>query len=224
MPDNEKAGSTLEMHDIHADNMQNSPVSPIKATDGPPESPTTARPLDFDSDQEPGASTPTGQKSETAPNPPPKDEVPPTKPPRPMSAREQAELTLREAFPNVEASVVKAVLAASGGQVEPAFNALLGMTDPESQREPDPPAMPPRPPRNAPAPQGEMSQMDADEMYARQLQEHYSNAQPRGGRTGSYNEHLQGSRPGRPGANPNPDDVPWRSFVEGSNLHPLAFW
>lgn len=43
-----------------------------------------------------------------------------------MSPREQAEQTLREAFPTIEASVVRAVLVASGGQVEPAFNALLG--------------------------------------------------------------------------------------------------
>merc|ERR1711939_298756 len=98
------------------------------------------------------------------------------------------------------------------GQVEPAFNALLGMTDPESQREADPPAMPPRPPRGAPAPQGQMSQMEADEMYARQLQEHYGNSESR--RPGVHNEHLQGSRQGRPGSNPNPDDVPWRSFID----------
>lgn len=189
--------------------MQASPVSPLKPSDGPPESPTTARPLDFDSDQEGGVATPTG----AAPNPPPKDEVPPAKPPRPVSAREQAETTLREAFPGIEPGVVKAVLAASGGQVEPAFNALLGMTDPDAVREPDPPSMPPRAPRAAPLSQGQMTQMEADEMYARQLQEHYGNSESR--RSGSYNEHLQGSRPGRPGANPNPDDVTWRSFIDG---------
>lgn len=198
---------------------QASPVSPLKASDGPPESPTTARPLDFDSDQEGGTATPTGPKAENAPKPPPKDEAPPPKPPRPVSAREQAETTLREAFPDIEPGVVKAVLTASGGQVEPAFNALLGMSDPDAVREPDPPSMPPRPPREAPPPQGQMSQMDADEMYARQLQEHYSNAQPRrsgsGAGAGPYNEHLQGSRQGRPGANPNPEDITWRSFIDG---------
>lgn len=157
-------------------------------------------------------------KSDSAPKPPPKDEAPPTKPPRPASPREQAENTLKEAFPSIDAAVVKAVLAASGGQVEPAFNALLGMSDPDAVREPDPPAMPPRPPRGETVPQ---SQLEADEQYARQLEQHYRNAEGRrtggGGRGGGYNEHLQGSRTGqgRPGANPDPADAPWRSFIDG---------
>lgn len=180
-----------------------------------PESPTTARPLDFDEDEPAAPSSP-------APNPPPKDE-PPTKPPRPVSPREQAESTLREAFPSIDAAVVRAVLAASGGQVEPAFNALLGMTDPDSQREPEPPARPPRPTQTSTA--TTQSQIDADEMYARQLAEHYSNAAP-GGRqreaAGGYNEELRGSRVGRPGAKPNPDDVPWRSFIDGESETGLA--
>jgi hypothetical protein len=53
------------------------------------------------------------------------DEAPP-KPPRPLSPQQQAENTLKEAFPSIDAAVVKAVLMASGGRVEPAFNALLG--------------------------------------------------------------------------------------------------
>lgn len=39
---------------------------------------------------------------------------------------QQAENTLKEAFPTIDAAVVRAVLRASGGNVEPAFNALLG--------------------------------------------------------------------------------------------------
>ena len=186
----------------------------MKESDGPPESPTTAKELNFDSDQEAASGTPTATttRSENAPNPPPKDEAPPTKPPRPVSAREQAENTLKEAFPTIEPSVIKAVLAASGGQVEPAFNALLGMTDPDAQQEAPPPAMPPRPPRQQSMPQ---NQLDADEQYARQLQEHYAQSQPRQQRPSQYNEELHGSRVGRPGSNPNPDDVPWRSFFDG---------
>lgn len=56
------------------------------------------------------------------------EEVPPPKPPRPLSPQQQAENTLKEAFPSIDAAVVKAVLMASGGRVEPAFNALLGTT------------------------------------------------------------------------------------------------
>lgn len=54
------------------------------------------------------------------------EDIPPPKPPRPLSSNQQAENTLKEAFPSIDAAVVKAVLRASGGSVEPAFNALLG--------------------------------------------------------------------------------------------------
>ncbi|KAG9777533.1 hypothetical protein ABEF93_000357 [Exophiala dermatitidis] len=194
-----------------------SPVSPLKATEGPPESPTTARPLDFDSDQETGTVTPTKDPNaqSSQPKPPPKDDdVPPPKPPRPLSPRQQAENTLREAFPTIDASIVRAVLTASGGNVEPAFNALLGMTDPDSQREPEPPAKPPRPTQ----PTGKLSQVEADELYARQLAEQYGGGERRdprrSGSSNRFNEDLRGSRAGRPGARPNPDDVPWRSFID----------
>lgn len=53
------------------------------------------------------------------------EEAPPPKPPRPMSPMAQAEATLIEAFPDTDPKVVKAILVASGGKVEPAFNALL---------------------------------------------------------------------------------------------------
>lgn len=86
-----------------------------------PESPTTARPLDFDDEpQDAGvSSTPSKPGAEA--------EAPPPKPPRPLSPQEQAENTLKEAFPSLDAGVVKAVLTASGYNVERAFHALLGV-------------------------------------------------------------------------------------------------
>jgi hypothetical protein len=42
-----------------------------------------------------------------------------------MSPQQQAQNTLIEAFPDIDSNVIKAVLVASGGKVEPAFNALL---------------------------------------------------------------------------------------------------
>jgi hypothetical protein len=60
-------------------------------------------------------------------------EIPPPKPPRPMSPQQQAENTLIEAFPGIDSKVVKAVLVASGGKVEPAFNALLSTLKPQRQ-------------------------------------------------------------------------------------------
>lgn len=89
------------------------------------ESPTTARPLEMDDDdvQESGTlgnDAPAASKQATV------EDEPPAKPPRPLSPQQQAENTLKEAFPSIDAAVVKAVLRASGGRVEPAFNALLG--------------------------------------------------------------------------------------------------
>ncbi|KAH8724856.1 hypothetical protein GQ44DRAFT_727363 [Phaeosphaeriaceae sp. PMI808] len=145
----------------------------------PPESPTTARELDFDDDND--APTSSTQATVTTPAPPPiskspkpgvrfteeATEIPPPKPPRPMSPEQQAQNTLIEAFPDIDNNVIKAVLVASGGKVEPAFNALLrtGMSDPNFKTEEAPPPQPPRPqPR---------SQLEQDEIYARQLAEHY---------------------------------------------------
>lgn len=79
--------------------------------------------MDDDDVQEPGVlgnDTPLNPKAATV-----EDEAPP-KPPRPLSPQQQSEQTLREAFPSIDAAIVKAVLTASGGRVEPAFNALLG--------------------------------------------------------------------------------------------------
>ncbi|EKV12674.1 hypothetical protein PDIG_42750 [Penicillium digitatum PHI26] len=98
-------------------------------------------------------------------------EVAPPKPPRPLNPREQSETTLREAFPSIEPGVIKAVLTASNWNVERAFNALLGMTDPKAQEEMTPPPKPPRPTQQSTASQ---RQLEADEMYARQLSEHYN--------------------------------------------------
>jgi len=45
-----------------------------------------------------------------------------------LSPQAQNEKTLKEAFPTIDSKVIRAVLVASGGSVEPAFNALLGMS------------------------------------------------------------------------------------------------
>lgn len=147
------------------------PADTSKVTDSGAESPTTAQPLDM-SDDEAQESGITGdgtvspmlgsRQSSEGPAPPPK-------PPRPMTEAQKNQITLKEAFPTVDDNVIRAILRASGGQVEPAFNALLEMTDPDAvQNEPEevPPQQPPRPSR---------SQIEADELYARQLAEHYDN-------------------------------------------------
>ncbi|KAL4888411.1 hypothetical protein BDV59DRAFT_196464 [Aspergillus ambiguus] len=144
-----------------------------KLSSGPhspkPESPTTARPLDFDDEaQESGV---TAAASPAAPTQHDATEAaPPKPPPRPLSPQQQAENTLKEAFPSVESSVVKAVLVASGFDVERAFHALLGMTDPNAAQD----IAPPKPPR----PSAAQRQLEADELYARQLAEHYNRRAP----------------------------------------------
>jgi len=71
--------------------------------------------------------TPTNALATTT-SPRSEDVVPPPKPPRPLNPMEQAKATLTEAFPNVDDNVIEAVLIASGGNIEPAFNALLGIS------------------------------------------------------------------------------------------------
>lgn len=113
-------------HEAH-DHKQTTPSKPLAALNSPSslraESPTTARPMDFD--DEPQESGVVGS-SPAAAQPAPAEAAPP-KPPRPLNPREQSENTLKEAFPSIEPRVVKAILTASDWNVEQAFNALLGM-------------------------------------------------------------------------------------------------
>ncbi|KAF1937603.1 hypothetical protein EJ02DRAFT_426480 [Clathrospora elynae] len=173
-----------------------------KPTTEKAESPTTARELDFDDDDAPTASTHDNGISSPPTSKSPKPgvrfteeatEIPPQKPPRPVDAQVQAQNTLIEAFPDIDSNIIKAVLVASGGKVEPAFNALLSMSDPDFRAEEAPPPQPPRPqPR---------SQLEQDEIYARQLAEHYQSQ-------GGHGPRPQGEagRRQQPGARPNEPD------------------
>ncbi|KAF4988908.1 hypothetical protein FGRMN_9489 [Fusarium graminum] len=189
-----------------------------KATvESAPESPTTARPFELDDDdvQESGilgsddgntttaatntfqapAQTQTRAQTQAQAS---TNETAPAKPPRPVSEAQKNESILKEAFPGVELSVIKAVLRASSGRVEPAFNALLEMTDPDAaQNEPVDDVPPPQPPR--PQNRTQMSQLEADELYARQLAEQYDNVgnyesrtANRGGHDGRQRQAQQG--------------------------------
>ncbi|PNS19731.1 CUE domain-containing protein 5 [Sphaceloma murrayae] len=166
----EQAQDKVSLKEEHITNKQ------LRQGSQAPESPTTARQLDFD-DDEPQDSSASKSHQATVED---EDSTAPTKPPRPASPQQQAEHTLIEAFPSIDAKVVKAVLTASGGQVEPAFNALLGMSDPNFKEE-APPPQPPRPVR---------SQLEQDEMYARQLAQHY-NSTERAQRDGSGQQRGQ---------------------------------
>lgn len=197
---------------------QTHPVSPPS---NKRESMTTREEMDFednDHEQETGRVSPLGHDTltttnnkpvKTSPSPKPRvsfqdqdDEIPPTKPPRPQSPQQQAENTLIEAFPSIDTKVVKAVLMASGGKVEPAFNALLAMTDPDFNPEEAAPPQPPRPAQRQQQQQQSQqqtrqprNQLEADEMYARQLAEHFNSQGPDQG-AGQQTRYNQRERQG----------------------------
>jgi len=193
---------------------QTHPVSPPS---NKRESMTTREEMDFednDHEQETGRVSPLGHDTlnttnkpvKTSPSPKPRvsfqdqdDEIPPTKPPRPQSPQQQAENTLIEAFPSIDTKVVKAVLIASGGKVEPAFNALLAMTDPDFNPEEAAPPQPPRPAQRQQQsqqhPRQPRNQLEADEMYARQLAEHFNSQGPDQG-AGQQTRYNQRERQG----------------------------
>ncbi|KAI0541679.1 hypothetical protein GGR58DRAFT_411464 [Xylaria digitata] len=177
--------------------------NPILQTNAP-ESPTTVRPFDMDDDDVPETGVLSNSATTAPPNAistAPTDETPPTQPPRPLTTQQKNEQILKEAFPSIDAAIIKAVLAASGGQIDPAFNALLGMSDPDAVQNDPPrePAPPPKPPR--PANRAALTQMEADELYARQLAEHYDNVGAYEARTtnrgpgGQYRRQATGLKP-----------------------------
>ncbi|KAF2451517.1 hypothetical protein P171DRAFT_375775 [Karstenula rhodostoma CBS 690.94] len=139
------------------------------------ESPTTARELDFDDDDEALAAP--GEQA-TAPPPPSKSpkpgvrfsddatEIPPAKPPRPVSPRQTATTTLIEAFPNTDPTTVRGILMASDWNADKAFDVLLRLSDPNFKDEEAPPPKPPRPAQPT-------SQVEKDAEYARRLTEQY---------------------------------------------------
>lgn len=57
---------------------------------------------------------------------------PPPMPRRPLSSTEKAIKDMKEAFPSVDEKYVKMALIASEGRMDPAFNALLFISDPSS--------------------------------------------------------------------------------------------
>ncbi|KAK1998558.1 CUE domain-containing protein [Colletotrichum falcatum] len=165
-----------------------------------PESPTTVRPLDLSDDEDvqetgvlggevPSQNTTTNTTtSSTMASSTTAAEAAPPKPPRPSTETQKTEDILKEAFPSIDIAVIKAVLRASGGKIDPAFNALLEMTDPDAAQNETTDEQPPRQP---PRPQGgaQLSQLEADELYARQLAEHFDSV-------GSYEARTSNRSPG----------------------------
>jgi hypothetical protein len=122
-------------------------------------------------------------------------DAPPPKPPRPLTEAQKNQQMLKEAFPSIDDAVIRAVLTASGGRIDAAFNALLEMTDPEAAERDRPPAPPPRPVADPVGPTStDLSQLEADELYARQLAEQYENVGAYEARTANR-AHRGGGQP-----------------------------
>lgn len=98
----------------------------------------------------------------------PIDEDAPPPPPRPISPITRITKDLKDAFPNIEDKLITAVLIASQGQVDPAFNALLYISDPSFKPEiPVPSQAPPPVSKSGP------KTVTDDELLARELQKEF---------------------------------------------------
>lgn len=97
------------------------------------------------------------------------EEEAPAPPPRPISPLTQIKQDLKDAFPNVEEKLITAVLIASQGNPDPAFNALLYISDPSVEAEIPEPA-PPVPSKQVNMPK---STLTDDELLARKLQKEF---------------------------------------------------
>lgn len=95
----------------------------------------------------------------------------PSAPPAPAPVDNTTQLPekvriLKEAFPETDVDIIEAILQATGDNVEGAFEALLGMSDPNYTQPPQEEAPPPMPPR----PNSSVEdQMRLDEEFAKKL-------------------------------------------------------
>ncbi|EDO16791.1 hypothetical protein Kpol_526p44 [Vanderwaltozyma polyspora DSM 70294] len=95
---------------------------------------------------------------------------------------------LKEAFPNIDENSIKAVLIASQGSIDPSFNALLYLSDPMGSDI----EVPRGPIKREPSPgtaRRRMTQLEQDEILARQLDEKYNRS--RGGRYTNESERRE---------------------------------
>ncbi|CCD25393.1 ubiquitin-binding protein CUE5 NDAI_0F00740 [Naumovozyma dairenensis CBS 421] len=137
--------------------------------------------------------------------------------------RENPILTqLKEAFPNIEEKYVKAVIIASQGVLDPAFNALLYLSDPDAEKDIELPTDPIKEPPTLPTRKTQdQRQLEQDELLARQLNEQYNRTNPRQKQRPSNEPRRQrrteeDDRPrnSRYGVENDIEDDSWGQFVE----------
>ncbi|SMN17871.1 similar to Saccharomyces cerevisiae YDR273W DON1 Meiosis-specific component of the spindle pole body [Maudiozyma saulgeensis] len=88
---------------------------------------------------------------------------------------------LKDAFPTIEEKYIKAVVIASNGSMDPAFNALLYLSDPEASTDIALPSKQPSPTLDLPS-RKKLTQLEQDELLAKQLNDQYNK---------NYQKHSQ---------------------------------
>ncbi|KAG0668180.1 ubiquitin-binding protein cue5 [Maudiozyma exigua] len=81
---------------------------------------------------------------------------------------------LQDAFPSIEEKYIRAIIIASKGSMDPAFNALLYLSDPKSGADIPLPSKQPSPSPNLPS-RKKLTQLEQDELLAKQLNDQYNN-------------------------------------------------
>lgn len=165
-----------------------------------------------------------GQEVVPSPVKPHDDEGPPAPPPkpkRPQSPFSEACLTLKEAFPDADDNMIRALIVASNGQMENAFNGMLAFSDPSLK--PDfSAAHHPRGGGPAPPPMSgggggrHKSQIEQDEALARKLAQQYEHgssdrssfSSSRRVRGSGYSGRYDDTRPSEPERSFFDDDLP----------------
>ncbi|KAK6463312.1 hypothetical protein DFJ63DRAFT_341218 [Scheffersomyces coipomensis] len=123
----------------------------------------------------------------------PTESAAPPQPPRPVDPITQITNELKDAFPNIEDKFITAVLIASQGQLDPAFNALLYISDPSFKPEIPIPqthtVAPPVPAKSVSA--SNPHALSEDEILARRLQKEFENEEARRRRRHERRKKLQ---------------------------------
>lgn len=88
---------------------------------------------------------------------------------------------LQDAFPSIEEKYIRAIIIASKGSMDPAFNALLFLSDPKSGADIPLPSKQPSPSPSLPS-RKKLTQLEQDELLAKQLNDQYNN---------NYKKHSQ---------------------------------
>ena len=88
---------------------------------------------------------------------------------------------LQDAFPSIEEKYIRAIIIASKGSMDPAFNALLYLSDPKSGADIPLPSKQPSPSPSLPS-RKKLTQLEQDELLAKQLNDQYNN---------NYKKHSQ---------------------------------